>query len=298
MNGTLDCIPCLVRQSIELSKKAFTDDTMRQKWVQEHLSFLSSVNFLGVTPPEVAAHTFRRLKENYGLDDPYKEEKEIYNRLILSMEGALKERINRSQDPLKEALIMAITGNIIDFATPHGVSEESVLEQIRMSEETPLKRDDSKALFQMLAGCRHLLYIGDNCGEIVFDKLFIETLLSQFPKLEIAFAVRGVPVLNDVTLEDARSTGMEQTVRIISNGDDAPGTRLENVSDEFREFYEKADVIISKGQGNLETLNDAEDKAIFFLFMAKCPVISEKTGAPLKSLMCMEKEKESGPLFS
>ena len=288
MKGTLDCIPCLVRQAVELSGKAFHDDRERQNWIGGVLEYLSAQDFLEKTPPDLAASFHRTLAGTEGRKDFYKEEKTRYNRLILSLEDRLRERISRSPDPLREALTLAIAGNIIDFGTPHGVSEEGVLETIEMSERTEPVRNDSQSLFEKLKSAVSLLYIGDNSGEIVFDKLFIEQLKKEYPALGITYAVRGYPVLNDITRDDAKQTGFDGLVPVIDNGDDAPGTRLDHVSPEFRKFFDRADVIISKGQGNLETLDEAVRGNLFFLFMAKCPVIGKRTGVPVGSLMCME----------
>jgi uncharacterized protein with ATP-grasp and redox domains len=210
----------------------------------------------------------------------------------MEMESELAVRINGAKDPLKEALILAIAGNIIDFGTPGKVTRESVWEIINKTEKTPLNRDQSSDLFQDLSEIKELLYLGDNCGEIVFNKLFIQELQKAYPLLNITFAVRGSAILNDITLNDAAQTGMDQIVKVISNGDNAPGTRLDHCSQEFQQAYKQADLIISKGQGNLETLDEVSDKIIYFLFITKCPMISKKYSTDLHSLMCIKNLQE------
>jgi len=288
MKGSLQCIPCLIRQAVDISGRVFEKDQEQQQWIKETLKKLSDKDFLGVSPPEISASFYQDLIGRSGIPDPYKDIKLQFNQMILSMEKQLQLRIDSSEDPLREALILAITGNIIDFGTPHGVSEESVLRQIEASESSPLARDDSKILFQHLGRAKRLLYLGDNCGEIVFDKLFIKQLKQHFPDLHISYAVRGSAILNDVTEYDAEQIGMTGLVPVLSNGDFAPGTRLDKVSAPFLKEYKQADLLISKGQGNLETLDEEQNKDIYFLFMTKCALVSRKTKTPLHSLMCMK----------
>jgi uncharacterized protein with ATP-grasp and redox domains len=134
--------------------------------------------------------------------------------------------------------------------------------------------DDSLELKRALSEAKTVLYLGDNCGELVFDKLFIETIMHP----NLIYAVRGEPVINDVTLEDACYVGMDRVADLVSNGYDAPSTLLEHCSPEFLEVFNRADVIISKGQGNLEGLLGKTDKEVYFLLMVKCEVIADALG--------------------
>ena len=175
-------------------------------------------------------------------------------------------------NPRQKALSYALAGNIIDFGPPRQFDLEKTFREALSKKPAA---DDSDLLFDAIDRANLVLYLGDNAGEIVTDKLFIETL--QHPNL--VFATRGGVVLNDITLEDAREVGMDQVAKIIDNGFDAPSTMPEFCSPEFREILEKADVIISKGQGNFEGLYDFHRRNnVFFLFMVKCSEIARVTG--------------------
>jgi len=200
--------------------------------------------------------------------DPYKLEKKKYNDLALGLISEMKRLLKRSRDPFNTALRLSIAGNIIDFAVNDNFNLHATLDRVLKS---PFAIDQSELLKSALGKARSVLYLGDNAGEIVFDKLFIETI--GHPNL--VYTVRGAPVINDATLEDAEYVGMSEVARVISNGFDAPSTVVSKSSDEFRILFDEADLIISKGQGNLEGLIHLKDKRIFFLLMVKCNVIAE-----------------------
>ncbi len=207
---------------------------------------------------------------------------------MLKIENELENIIENSNDKFLSAMKLAITGNIIDFGPKHEITKEMVLKKVYEAENASLVIDRSNELYNKLKESKKLLYIGDNCGEIVFDKVFINYMKKEFPLLEITFAVRGKPAINDITIDDAIETGIDKIVKIIDNGDDAPGTIIEDVKDEFREIFYNSDIIISKGQGNYETLNDIDRDDVFFLFMAKCDVIAGKLNVNKMSLVCTD----------
>ena len=204
-----------------------------------------------------------------GNSDPYKIEKKQSNDLALGMYEEMKKNVLSSDNPFETALRIAISGNIIDFALSEQYDLKATVNKVLTSD---FGIDDSVQLKGEIKKARKVLYLGDNNGEIVFDKLFVETI--DHPNLY--FAVRGAPVINDGTLEDAKYVGMDEKAKIISNGYDAPSTIPEKCSAEFQELFNTADVIISKGQGNLEGLMKRSDKRIFFLLMVKCNVVAER----------------------
>jgi uncharacterized protein with ATP-grasp and redox domains len=209
------------------------------------------------------------LLRNYtGNSDPYKLEKKKYNDLALGLLPEMSRLVKRSRDPFNTALRLSIAGNIIDFAVNDNFNLHSTLDKVLRAR---FAIDDSEQLKNALARARTVLYLGDNAGEIVFDKLFIKTVGHP----NIVYAVRGAPVINDATLEDAEYVGMNEVAGVISNGFDAPSTVVGKSSDEFRKLFDEADLIISKGQGNLEGLFHLKDKRIFFLLMVKCNVMAE-----------------------
>jgi damage-control phosphatase, subfamily I len=208
--------------------------------------------------------------------DPYSEIKKKSNDQILKLYPELKLRIQNSDDHFDIALRLAIAGNIMDYAISETFCVEST---IASALKAGFAIDHSAELKEALSKAKTVLYIGDNAGEIVFDKLFIEQIMHP----SLYYAVRGAYVSNDATMEDAKYVGMDEVASLISNGYDAPSTLLGKCSDEFKGVFNKADVIISKGQGNMEGLLPLKDKRIFFLSMAKCNVIADFLNVPKNS---------------
>lgn len=212
------------------------------------------------------------LKQYIKNPDPYKTAKRDGNDLVLTMYPEFKKMVLESDNKFDTALRLAIAGNIIDYGVSDHFDLESTLEKVLNSD---FAIDHSAELRKSVLKAKTVLYLGDNAGEIVFDKLFIEIMMHP----NLMFAVRGAPVINDVTMEDARYVGMDEVADVISNGYDAPSTILEHCSNEFQKLFNNADVIISKGQGNLEGLLDNQtDKEIFYLLMVKCDVVADVLG--------------------
>ncbi|NLT51349.1 MAG: DUF89 family protein [Ignavibacteria bacterium] len=218
--------------------------------------------------PYLAAKIHRLVRKKLNNPDPYSEEKMFTNNLILSEYENWKMYIEKSSNPLLCSAKLAIAGNVIDYGAKS--VNGNITDLIKNNLEKPLAIDDSEELFEQIKKAKNVLYLGDNSGEIVFDRIFIETI--KHP--DVFFVVRGEPVINDVTFQDAVQTGMNNICKIISNGYDAPSTLLEYCSDEFLEIFYKADLVISKGMGNFEGLYTNKEKNIYFLLMAKCKPIA------------------------
>jgi len=217
--------------------------------------------------PEFSVMLHRKLKEFSGNEDVYASEKDESNKKAKEMAAKwLPEKI--SDYPFDLTLRLAIAGNIMDYGAPTNRDIEKNIEYVL---KTDFAIDHSKTLQNEIKNAKQILYLGDNAGEIVFDKLFIENI--NHPN--IYFAYRGFPIINDVTIKDVKELEMEKVAKPISNGYDAPSTILEKCSQEFREVWKNSDLIISKGQGNLEGLIDEKNKKIYFLLMIKCDVIAE-----------------------
>jgi uncharacterized protein with ATP-grasp and redox domains len=181
-----------------------------------------------------------------------------------------REVMEKSFDPFEVAMRLALAGNVIDFGSKYQLD---ALEALNNGSRAKLAVDDSKHLRHDLKNATTLLYIGDNCGEIVLDRLFLENI--NLPIMY--YAVRGGPIINDVTIDDAEMVGMNRIAKVTSTGDDAPGVVWESTSKEFKQIFSQADVIIAKGQGNLEGLIDIP-KNIYFLLVTKCELIGERLG--------------------
>jgi uncharacterized protein with ATP-grasp and redox domains len=211
--------------------------------------------------------------------------KQRSNELALSLYPGLRRQVETASTPFEAAVRLAIAGNIIDFAITSTVDYRTVKESIDEALRAPIDSGAVAALRDAIGGAGEILYIADNAGETVFDRLLIELL----PLERVAFVVRGGPVINDATLVDAEVAGLAGLVEIIDTGSDAPGTILEICSQRFQERFRRADLVIAKGQGNYETLSDA-DKRIFFLLKVKCPVLANDIGCEVGRLVVLEHE--------
>ncbi len=275
------CLSCLIAQAVKTVDIVNADD--RESLYKKILAKMSEMDF-SMTSPEVAGYTFKIVKEHIGDPDPYREIKRHYNTMFLSRTAEFEEKIGS----LNEAVKYAIVGNIIDFNPVHINVEADMAELFSKIDSLSLAVDDSDELISELMSAETVLYLGDNCGEICFDKLLISRIRKENPDCKIYYAVRGEAVINDNTYEDAVSVGMNTVAEVISNGDLSPGTALGKVSAEFLEIFNSADVVISKGQGNYECLSEAE-RPIYFMLMAKCDVVAESLGVPMKSAVCRKK---------
>ena len=278
MRTFLDCVPCFVRQALDAARFVTDDPLVHERVLREVLRAASDMD-LSVTPPEMGRRIHRRIREMTGVADPYREVKERFNRAALALYPELKERVGRSADPLEAAARLAIAGNIIDFGVRSTIAEAEVEATIRASLTEPLV-GSIDGFRTAMAEAGSILYLADNAGEIVCDRLLIEEL----PPGKVAVAVKGSPIINDATLADAEAAGLVGLVEVIDNGSDAPGTILATCSDAFRRRFERADVVIAKGQANYETLSDVEQD-VFFLLKAKCAVIARDLGCPAGSLV-------------
>ena len=279
MKTYFDCIPCFVRQTLD-SVRLITDDEQIHEQVMREALCLGCKMDLRQSPPAMAQKIHRMIRKLTGVHDPYLQLKDRFNKLALKMYPELKQRIDASADPLETAMRLAIAGNIIDLGVNAVLEESNVEKAIAESLTAPLDTEALKEFRNATARAKDILYIGDNAGEIVFDRLLIE----QLPTENITFVVKAGPIINDATIEDAEIVGLTDIVKVIDNGSDAPGTILQTCSQDFRRRFNKADLVIAKGQGNYETLSDV-NKDIFFILRAKCPVIARHLGCKIGSFV-------------
>jgi damage-control phosphatase, subfamily I len=267
-----ECLICQVKSLQQRLEKYEISEDKRDHVVSEMLKKIAATDLEHSYSPEITRNILARLREYSTVEDPYRKEKQEGNRLMLERYDEFREMVRKSGNPFDTALRLAIAGNIIDFGPTNHFDVEGTIEKVLNS---TFAIDHSQQLENEIKKARTILYLGDNCGEIVLDKLFLETI--NHP--DVWFAVREKPVLNDATEKEAREVEIQHVAKIISNGDDAPSTLLYRVSPEFKKNYQKADLIISKGMGNYEGLMFETDPRLFFLLMIKCPVIGRKIGA-------------------
>jgi uncharacterized protein with ATP-grasp and redox domains len=270
MRTNLDCFPCFLRQALDASRMTTEDKSIQRKVLNSVLTILSNIS-TQTAPPEIACLIHRRVKSITGNLDPYKEAKKGQNELAMKYEGILGNSIAEMSNPLKAALMLSAVGNAIDLAPMS--QPPDIYKRFMERIDRGFAWDDYELFYEKAPQAKSLLYLGDNAGEIVWDKILIEELVETFD-VDITYAVRGFPILNDVTMEDAHFVGLDKVVKVVSNGFDAPGTLLDKCSEEFLNKYQKSQLILSKGQGNYESLS-GENRLIFFLLNVKCPVIAE-----------------------
>ena len=271
MKTALDCIPCLVRQSLEAARRVTAEPAAQEQILREVLGWAAAMD-LCTPPPLLAQRIHRHLRRISGGTDPYQTVKKAHNRLAAGLMPGLRRRLAASPDPLHLALRLAIAGNAIDLGAPVDTDDKAVRAALANALEDPFA-GDMEDFRRAVARGGQILYLADNAGEIFFDRLLVE----QLAPARVTLAVRGAPVLNDATLTDAREAGIEAVAEVIQNGSDAPGTVLDDCSAQFQHRFATADLIIAKGQGNFETLSDICGP-IYFLFKVKCPVIAEHAG--------------------
>jgi len=273
MRTYLDCLPCFLRQALGAARAATADERIQRRVLDTVAQMMPSFA-LDITPPEIAQHVYRCVYEITGNEDPFQQAKRESNLKALSLYDKSTRLIESADDPLLAACKLSIAGNSLDLG-PYAVTRdiETVIEKALSS---PLGYDGYAAFRSRISDATTILYLADNAGEIVFDKLLIEHILVQGDQ-EITVAVRETPIINDATLVDAEMVGLPSLTRVISNGSGAPATILSQCSPEFRSLFGSVDMIIAKGQGNYESLSE-QPANIFFLLQAKCPVVAVPLG--------------------
>ena len=279
MRVCLECVPCFLRQALEAVKMSTHDEAVREKALREVLTYLLNVEWTK-TLPELGTNVHRIIKKATKNVDPYRHLKEKYNKIAQGLYPELRLLVENSRNPLLTAVKSAVAGNAIDFGPRTDIDLESEVQNILKGE---LATNDVDQLRNSLLKSKRVLYLADNAGETFFDRILIETILKQ--NVEVTYAVKDAPILNDATFQDAEIAGISQMVKAISIGTDCTGVLFKECSDEFLDEFAKADLIISKGQGNYESLNDVKGKEIFFLLKIKCPIIAYDVGAKTGSLI-------------
>jgi uncharacterized protein with ATP-grasp and redox domains len=277
----LDCYPCFFDQILKTSRMLTIDEKKTKDILAEFGKLLPGIS-AEATPPEIGREAYRIISEKTGIKDPYKEIKRRCTQQALILYPQLKELIVSSEDPLLTAIRVAIAGNIIDFGANADFDLDKDLEELLRQE---MAIDHSLEFRRTLRGARDVLYLADNAGETVFDRLLIEELGRP-----VVYVVREEPIINDAVYQDAVDAGVDKVAKIISSGTDAPGTILSLCSEEFVKIFRRADLIISKGQGNYEGLSE-EVRPIFFLLKAKCPVIGHDLGVKQGNIVLKKSKK-------
>lgn len=275
MKISRECIHCLARQAVEIAEETTSNVTMQEEIIKRSLKELAEMDF-NETAPEIAFRMHQHAKNITRIIDPYARLKEQYNEIAKEIyERIIEEKwLDKAEDRLDMACRLAIAGNIIDFSVGLKLEHSDIVKSVEDSIKHDIFGTGINALREAVEKSNNIMYIADNAGEIIFDKFLLENL----PANKVTYVVKGGPIVNDATMHDAISTGVADLVKVIDNGHAAQGTILKDCSNTFKSEFSKADLIISKGQANFETLSDIKDKTIFYLLRAKCSSVASAIG--------------------
>jgi len=277
MKTYLDCYPCFLRQTLEAARMAGLDEARQYRVLQKVMNELNQFG-LTSTSPKMAYTIHQVVRQEVNGHDPYQTAKEESTQQALALYPQLKTLVAEADDPFETAVRLSIAGNIIDLGMAREYNLEETIERVLTQ---PFAIDALAALRETIAKTEQILYLADNAGETVFDRILIETLAKP-----VTYVVKGGPILNDATRQDALAAGLDWVAIIVDNGSNAPGTLIELCSEEFRSRLIAAELIIAKGQANYESLSGT-DAPIFFLLQAKCPVIARDLGVSVRSIVVL-----------
>jgi damage-control phosphatase, subfamily I len=271
MKSEPECILCLFKQGLNTARLVTSDPQVHREILNRIAAGIEHID-LDLTPAEISKQVYSIVSEVTGIADPYSRAKELSNQEALRIISEIERMIAEANDPLVTALHVAVAGNVIDLGIGH---EFNLAEDLRKLVATPFAIDDSDEFKKELRPGRRLLYLGDNAGEIVFDRVLVEQLLKH--SVDITFCVKSGPIINDATVEDALTAGVTGLVPVITTGSDDIGVNLARSSREFVAALNNADVVLAKGHGNIETCSDFPQN-FYFLLKAKCDVVSRALG--------------------
>ena len=275
MKTYLECIPCFMNQALRAGKIATSDEKKIMEVLSEVGKMIKEIPMEN-TPPETGRIIYEKISEITGIADPYEQIKKNNIDEIISLYPMLKNIIEQSSDRLLAAIRLAIAGNVIDLGINREFDIREAIDEI-IDQKFAIK--DYEIFKQKLAETDEILFLGDNSGESVFDKLLIKEL-----KKKVVYVVKEKPIINDTTMKEAKYIGLDKVATLISSGSTAPGTIMDLCNDDFKKKFFKAKFIISKGQGNFEGLSNI-DAPIFFLLRAKCPVIAKDLGVNVDDII-------------
>uniref|UniRef100_UPI004055BC3E damage-control phosphatase ARMT1 family protein n=1 Tax=Acetatifactor sp. TaxID=1872090 RepID=UPI004055BC3E len=282
------CISCFVSRQEKMIRN-FTDEHKKSEYMHRVLEIMYKYGQTE-SAPCIAERINVLYRSFWGNLDDFTPIKQKYNQLLLGKEAEMEKKIRASADGIKECIKYVCAANYIDFSAVKDVNVNTFEKLLTKAEAESVPEAEYAAFCKDLEAAEKLVYLTDNCGEIVLDKLFIKFIKERYPKLQITVIVRGEKVINDATMEDAKEVGLTELVPCIGNGNAAPGTVLKRLSEEAKKTLEAADVIISKGQGNFESLY-GEKLNPYFMFLCKCELFVRRFGLEQYSSVFMKEER-------
>lgn len=282
MNIDPACVECIINQSKRVADAIHADEQLRDKIIKAVEKMAPGFSF-EQSPPEVAVSVYEKMARIAGKEDLYDEVKSISTQKAQAFIPYLEKEIANSCEPLLTATKVSIAGNVIDLAAEYTFDLKEELDKIF---HTDFAVNDFKRLEASLAQSSTLLYVADNAGEHIFDKIYIQTILSLYPKLELYYMTRGNAIINDVTYEEAQVAGFESLCHLVNSGVDTPGFVYNRANKASQELFDSADMIITKGMGNYECLSDVKRANLFFLLKVKCNVVARSLEKSVGDIIC------------
>jgi uncharacterized protein with ATP-grasp and redox domains len=276
------CISCIIKQSVKVADAIHADEKLKKRLTSTVEDMSKSFSFEN-SPPEIAASVYEKMAIMANKKDLYKEVKKNSTRKALSFVPFLEDKLSSSQNRLLTATKIAVAGNVIDLAAEVAFDLEEELSKIF---HTEFAHDDFAALEIKLTNAKTVLVIGDNVGEHIFDYLFIKTLKELYPETLFSYMTRGNPIINDVTILEAKEAGFEKLCILIDSGVNTPGFTYNRANKESQELFDSADMVISKGMGNYECLSPSHRKDICFLLKVKCAVVASSLKKEIGDIIC------------
>ena len=276
------CIGCIINQSAKVASAIGADATLTQRLVSAVAQSSKDFSF-SLTPPEVATDVYEMMAQIADKADLYEEVKNHSTQKALSYLSFLEEKIQKSSDKLLIATKVAIAGNVIDLAAE---VEFDLAQEIEKIFDTDFGHDDFEHLKELLESAKTLLVVGDNAGEHIFDYLFVQTLQQLYPQLFISYMVRGNPIINDVTMKEAKEAGFDKLCDLVDSGVNTPGFVYNRANKESQQLFDEADIVITKGMGNYECLSPSPRKNLCYLLKVKCGVVASSLARNIGDIVC------------
>ena len=282
MNIDKECVGCIINQSVKVASAIDADKTLTSELVTT-VSELSKDFSFEQTPPEIASYVYEEMALLAHKTDLYDEIKALSTQKALSFVPLVQDHLKNSTDKLLTATKTAVAGNVIDLAAAVEFDLEEELEKIYHIDFT---HDDTATLHQQLQDATNILVIGDNVGEHIFDYIFIQTLQELYPNREFFYMVRGKPIINDVTMQEAKEAGFDSLCNLIDSGVDTPGFVYTRATPQAKRVFDEADLVISKGMGNYECMSPSHRGNICFLLKVKCDVVARSLSREVGDIVC------------
>jgi uncharacterized protein with ATP-grasp and redox domains len=282
MNIANECVGCIINQSVKVANAIEADDIL-SKELTSTVEMMSKDFSFSDTPPEIASYVYEKMAEIANKHDLYDEVKEHSTQKALTFIPLLQERLKNSKDKLLTATKIAVAGNVIDLAAEVEFDLEDELEKIF---HTDFAYNDFEVFKNKLSTAKDVVVLGDNVGEHIFDRIFIQTLQELYPDLKITYMVRGNPIINDVTIKEAKEAGFDKICNLVDSGVNTPGFAYNRATAEAKKLFDEAELVISKGMGNYECLSPAKRDAICFLLKVKCSVVAASLSKELGDIVC------------